>query len=63
MRPMTLLTFVVDETCPKCCKPVRLAVIELHPGRRDLAVHNYKCANCGPVRARIVPVTSPQAAS
>jgi predicted RNA-binding Zn-ribbon protein involved in translation (DUF1610 family) len=55
------LTFVVDEICPKCRKPVRLAVIERHPDRRDLAVHNYQCANCGPVRARIIPLT-PQAA-
>jgi uncharacterized Zn finger protein len=48
------LTFFVDDICPKCSKPVKLSVIEPHPDRRDLAVHNYQCADCGPVRAKII---------
>jgi hypothetical protein len=48
------LTFSIDDVCPKCRGPVRLATIEAHPDRRDLAVHNYQCADCGPVRAKII---------
>jgi hypothetical protein len=46
-------TLFVDDTCPKCRKPVRLAVIEPHPSRRDLAIHNFECADCGLVKAKI----------
>jgi hypothetical protein len=48
------LTFVVDETCPKCSKPVKIATIDLHPSRSDLAIHNFECVACGPVRAKII---------
>jgi transposase len=34
----------MDDTCPKCRKPLRLAVIEPHATRRDLAVHKFDCA-------------------
>jgi len=44
----------VDDTCPKCRKPLTLAVIERHPTRRDLAVHNLKCASCGTVKNKIL---------
>jgi hypothetical protein len=50
------LTIFVDDTCPRCRKPVKLAVIEPHPSDRDLAIHNYHCVDCGPVRARIIPL-------
>ena len=35
-------------------KPIRQTIIELHPTRRDLAVHNFVCADCGPVRTKII---------
>ena len=44
----------MDDTCPKCRKPLRLAVIEPHATRRDLAVHKFDCADCGPVRTKIL---------
>ena len=47
------LTLFVDDTCPKCRKPVRLAVIDLHPNRPDLAIHNFLCVDCGPVEAKV----------
>ena len=43
----------VDDTCPRCRKPVRLAVIEPHPTCRDLSLHNFECADCGFVRTKI----------
>jgi hypothetical protein len=53
------LTLFVDDTCPKCRKPVRLAVIEPHPTRRDLAVHNFLCIDCGPVKAKVYTLKPP----
>jgi hypothetical protein len=50
------LTLFVDDTCPKCRKPVRLAVIERHPNRPDLAIHNFQCVDCGPVKAKVYSI-------
>lgn len=48
--------FRVNGRCPRCGKPVRLATIEPHPTRNDVALHNYECADCGPVRTKIIPL-------
>ena len=48
------MQFHVSETCPRCRKPVSVAVVERHPTRSDMAVHNYECADCGPVKTTIV---------
>jgi len=47
------LTMFYRETCPKCHKPMMQAVIEPHPTRGDLALQNFECADCGPVRTKI----------
>jgi hypothetical protein len=52
------LTLFVDDICPRCRKPVKLAVIEPHPTRRDLAIHNFHCVDCGSVKARIISLKS-----
>jgi ssDNA-binding Zn-finger/Zn-ribbon topoisomerase 1 len=44
----------MDDTCPKCRKPLKPAVIGQHPRRHDLAVHKFECANCGAVKTRIL---------
>jgi hypothetical protein len=54
------ITFVVDEICPRCRKPIKIATIELHPSRSDLAVHNFECIDCGPVRAKLIPLKRQQ---
>ena len=41
------LHFIVDESCPECREPVKLAVVELHPELRETAVHTLKCSFCG----------------
>jgi len=43
------LTIYIDDTCPRCRKPVKLSVIEPHQTDRDFAIHNYHCIDCGPV--------------
>jgi len=40
------LTIFTDDTCPRCRKPVKVAVIEPHPSDRDLAIHNHHCVEC-----------------
>jgi hypothetical protein len=46
------LTLFIDDTCPRCRKPVKIAEIDLHPSRRDLAVYNYHCMDYGPLTAK-----------
>jgi hypothetical protein len=48
------LTLFINDACPRCRKTVKLAVIEPHPTRRDLAIHNFHCLDCGPVKARLI---------
>jgi hypothetical protein len=47
------LTLFVDDTCPKCRKPIKLSVIDVHPDRPDLAIHNFACVDCGQVKAKV----------
>jgi hypothetical protein len=53
------LIFHLNDPCPKCGKPTMQAEIELHPTRSDLAVHNFQCANCGPVKSKILSLKPP----
>ena len=48
------LNLFSDEPCPRCRKPIRQTTIELHPTNRALALHNYECAECGPVKTKII---------
>jgi hypothetical protein len=47
-------TLYVDDNCPKCRKPTMQAVVELHPTNPDLALQNFECTDCGPVKAKII---------
>jgi hypothetical protein len=47
-------TLLVDDTCPKCHRPTMRAVVELHPSNSNLALQNFECTECGPVRTRII---------
>lgn len=42
----------IDDTCPGFRKPIKLAVIEQHSTRLDLAVHKFECADCGVVKTK-----------
>jgi hypothetical protein len=48
------LIFHTNDPCPNCNKPMAQAVIERHPTRNDLAVRSVYCANCGPVKTKII---------
>jgi hypothetical protein len=30
------------------------SAVELHPSRRDIALENFVCADCGPVKTKII---------
>jgi hypothetical protein len=47
-------TLFTGDKCPKCHKPIMRANIEPHPSRRDLALQNFACADCGPVKTIIL---------
>jgi len=44
----------MNDTCPKCRKPIRPTTVTPHRTRRDLEIHNFECANCGVVKAKIL---------
>jgi ssDNA-binding Zn-finger/Zn-ribbon topoisomerase 1 len=44
----------MNDTCPRCRKEIKLAVIEQHSTRRDLAVRKFECADCGGVKTKIL---------
>jgi hypothetical protein len=57
------LTIFIDDTCPRCRKPVKLSVIEAHPTSRHLAIHNYQCIDCGPVLAKVISLKQDEPSS
>jgi hypothetical protein len=55
------MNLFTHEDCPRCRKPIRLSTIEPHPSRRDEALHMFECADCGPVKTKVLslrPMTS-----
>jgi hypothetical protein len=46
----------MNDTCPKCRKPIRRTTVTPHPTRRELAIHSFECADCGPVKTKIISV-------
>jgi hypothetical protein len=48
------MAYQISDTCPRCQKPIALVTIEPHPSRDDLALHNFNCANCGPIKTKII---------
>ena len=56
-----LFDSLIDDICPKCRKPARLAGVEPHSSRHDVALHNFKCADCGFVKTKVVAFKSPEA--
>jgi hypothetical protein len=43
-----------DDSCPRCGKQIRFAVIESHPIRNDIARHSLQCVDCGPVKTKLL---------
>ena len=37
----------------RCGKTIRQTTIDLHPTRAVLAIHNFECVDCGPVKSKV----------
>jgi hypothetical protein len=44
------LNLPYNDPCPRCHKLTMQSVIEPHPRRKDIALQNFRCADCGPVK-------------
>jgi hypothetical protein len=44
----------MNDTCPKCYKALKPAVIAPHQTRPDLAIHSFECVNCSAVKTKIL---------
>jgi uncharacterized Zn finger protein len=49
--------------CPKCGAVKMRSVIEAHPDRDDLALHNFYCAECGPIKTEVLSLKPPARAA
>ena len=48
------LNLPYNDPCPRCHKPTMDSVIEAHPRRNDIALQNFRCADCGPVKTVVL---------
>jgi hypothetical protein len=48
------LNLYFNELCPTCRKPTMQSVIEAHPSRTDIALQNFHCADCGPIKTVVL---------
>jgi hypothetical protein len=53
---LTELFLRIHERCPKCNKPISLAMIEPHITKADIYFHSYCCVACGPVKTVVETV-------
>ena len=44
----------MNDTCPKCRKPIKETTVTPHPTRYDLSIHKFECADCGVVKTKIL---------
>ena len=47
------MTLYTNEPCPRCGKTIRQTTVDLHPTRAGLAIHNFECVDCGPVKSKV----------
>ena len=48
------LDLFMNDTCPKCRKPLKLAAVDPHPIDPELAVHKFECISCGRVTSKVL---------
>jgi hypothetical protein len=52
--PIMSLDLFMNDTCPKCRKPLKLAAVDPHPTRHELATHKFRCTSCGRMTTKIL---------
>jgi hypothetical protein len=50
---MSLMLFF-NEPCPQCSKPIMQGAVDAHPSRNDVAIQNFHCADCGPLKTKVL---------
>ena len=53
------LSFYFNNPCHRCGLPMVHATIDRHPAVRDLALHKFYCANCGPIKTEVLSLKPP----
>jgi uncharacterized Zn finger protein len=48
------LDLFMNDTCPKCRKPMSHSAVKPYRTSRKLAVHKFKCTSCGHVTTKIL---------
>jgi hypothetical protein len=48
------LNLPYNDPCPRCRKLTMQSVIEPHPSRTDIALQNFYCADCGPLKSKVL---------
>jgi hypothetical protein len=48
------LNFFFNDRCPKCRQPKVQAEIVAHPINRHLALQNFHCPDCGPIKTKVI---------
>jgi hypothetical protein len=50
------MLYQIQDTCPKCHKPIRLETITPHPTLARNELHSFHCSTCGPVKTKVIPI-------
>jgi hypothetical protein len=56
------LNLTYNDPCPRCGKPTMHCAIEPHPSRNDIAIQDFYCGDCGPIKTVVLslkPVKKP----
>ena len=53
------MNYQIPDSCIRCGKPTALVTIEPHPSNRNLVLYNFNCAQCGPIKTKVVPLADP----
>ena len=48
------LNLTYNDPCPRCGKPTMHCAIEPHPSRNDIAIQDFYCGDCGPIKTVVL---------
>jgi hypothetical protein len=48
------LNLTYNDACPMCGKPTMRSAIEPHPSRHDIALQDFYCGDCGPIKTIVL---------
>jgi hypothetical protein len=48
------LNLTYNDPCPRCGRPTMRCAIEPHPSRDDIALQDFHCGDCGPIKTIVL---------